>query len=101
MKDVNGEPIIGANVVVKGNPSNGTITDLNGNFDLSVTSNTTLQVSYIGYNTQELFVGKKTDFNIVLKKGIAELLDEYYIQYKRPAKLYWKSPTDQNYHSSP
>ena len=75
VKDVNGEPIIGANVVVKGNPSNGTITDLNGNFDLSVTSNTTLQVSYIGYNTQELFVGKKTDFNIVLKED-TELLDE-------------------------
>ena len=75
VKDVNGEPIIGANVVVIGNPSNGTITDLNGNFDLSVTSNTTLQVSYIGYNTQELFVGKKTDFNIVLKED-TELLDE-------------------------
>nr|WP_306434561.1 TonB-dependent receptor [Phocaeicola coprophilus] len=75
VKDVNGEPIIGANVVVKGNPSNGTITDLNGNFNLSVTSNTTLQVSYIGYNTQELFVGKKTDFNIVLKED-TELLDE-------------------------
>lgn len=75
VKDVNGEPIIGANVVVTGNPSNGTITDLNGNFDLSVTSNTTLQVSYIGYNTQELFVGKKTDFNIVLKED-TELLDE-------------------------
>ena len=75
VKDVNGEPMIGANVVVKGNPSNGTITDLNGNFDLSVTSNTTLQVSYIGYNTQELFVGKKTDFNIVLKED-TELLDE-------------------------
>lgn len=75
VKDVNGEPIIGANVVVKGNPSNGTITDLNGNFDLSVISNTTLQVSYIGYNTQELFVGKKTDFNIVLKED-TELLDE-------------------------
>ena len=75
VKDVNGEPIIGANVVVKGNPSNGTITDLNGNFDLSVSSNTTLQVSYIGYNTQELFVGKKTDFNIVLKED-TELLDE-------------------------
>lgn len=75
VKDVNGEPIIGANVVVKGNPSNGTITDLNGNFDLSVTSNTTLQVSYIGYNTQKLFVGKKTDFNIVLKED-TELLDE-------------------------
>lgn len=75
VKDVNGEPIIGANVVVKGNPSNGTITDLNGNFDLSVTSNTSLQVSYIGYNTQELFVGKKTDFNIVLKED-TELLDE-------------------------
>lgn len=75
VKDVNGEPIIGANVVVKGSPSNGTITDLNGNFDLSVASNATLQISYIGYNTQELFVGKKTDFNVVLKED-TELLEE-------------------------
>lgn len=75
VKDVNGEPIIGANVVVKGSPSNGTITDFNGNFDLSVTSNATLQISYIGYNTQELFVGKKTDFNIVLKED-TETLEE-------------------------
>ena len=75
VKDVNGEPIIGANVVVKGSPSNGTITDFNGNFDLSVTSNATLQISYVGYNTQELFVGKKTDFNIVLKED-TETLEE-------------------------
>lgn len=42
---------------------------------MSVTSNATLQISYIGYNTQELFVGKKTDFNIVLKED-TETLEE-------------------------
>ena len=75
VKDSNGEPIIGANVVVKGSSSNGTITDFNGNFELSVPSNATLQISYIGYNTQELFVGKKTYFNIMLRED-TELLDE-------------------------
>jgi hypothetical protein len=53
--DVNDEPIIGVNVVEKGT-ANGTVTDTDGNFSLSVKENATLQVSYVGYITQEISV---------------------------------------------
>lgn len=49
--------VIGANVVEKGNTSNGTITDLDGNFTLSVPKGATLVVSFIGYQTQEVACG--------------------------------------------
>lgn len=51
--DKTGEAIIGANVIVKGT-TNGTITDMDGRFELDVPNNATLQVSYIGFNTQEI-----------------------------------------------
>lgn len=54
VKDANGEPIIGANVIVKGNKTIGVITNLNGEFSLEVPSNATLQISYIGYLNKEV-----------------------------------------------
>ena len=53
VKDANGEPIIGANVLEKGT-TNGIITDFDGNFTLSVSKNATLVISYIGYKTIEI-----------------------------------------------
>lgn len=55
VSDTSGEPLIGANVSEKGT-TNGVITDLNGNFSLSVSSNATLVISYIGYLSQEMKV---------------------------------------------
>lgn len=63
--DASGEPIIGANVVVKGT-TNGTITDIDGNFTLNVPAECTLQISYIGYNTQEVKVTSSTN-NVNIK----------------------------------
>ncbi|MCD8031519.1 MAG: TonB-dependent receptor [Bacteroides sp.] len=54
VKDTFGDPVIGANVVVKDNSTIGTITDLDGNFTLSVPDNSILQVSFIGYRTAEV-----------------------------------------------
>ena len=71
--DENGEPIIGASVVVKGT-TNGTITDFDGKFSLSGASGT-LVVSYIGYQTQEVAISGKKTFQIVLKED-SEILDE-------------------------
>ena len=51
--DVNGEPIIGATVIVQGT-SNGTITDFDGNFTLNAMNNAVLEISYIGYEPQQL-----------------------------------------------
>ena len=52
IKDGNGEPIIGATVRVKGHESNGTISDLDGNFSLEVSPGDELEVSYVGYSTK-------------------------------------------------
>lgn len=74
IKDNNGEPIIGANVVEKGT-TNGTITDMNGQFTLVVNPNALLQISYIGFNTMDMPVGNKTSFNIKMTED-TKALDE-------------------------
>ena len=67
IKDETGEPIIGATVRVKGQ-SEGTVSDFDGNFTLDVRDDNTLQISYIGYQTQEFAVGKQHHFSIVLEE---------------------------------
>ena len=68
------EPIIGANVIEKGT-TNGVITDIDGNFTFSIPENATLQVSYIGYLTQEIAVRNQSSFQIVLQEDL-QTLDE-------------------------
>lgn len=70
-----GEPIIGATVLEKGNTTNGTITDIDGNFTINLPANATLSISYIGYITQEIQVGYQTSFKVVLKDD-TKTLDE-------------------------
>ena len=72
--DASGEPVIGASVVEKGNPSNGTITDIDGNFSLSVKPGATLLISYIGYKSQEVQAISGKSVNITLKED-TEMLD--------------------------
>lgn len=70
------EPLIGVNVVVKGNTSVGAITDLDGKYSLSVPEGkTTLIFSYIGYVTQEVSVGLRNTVDVVLVDD-AQALDE-------------------------
>lgn len=72
--DGTGETVIGASVLEKGT-TNGTITDLDGKFILTVNDNAVLQISYVGYTTQEVPVKGKTSFNITLKED-SEMLEE-------------------------
>ena len=74
VKDTNGEPIIGANVTVKGQ-SIGTITDIDGRFVLDAPKNAVLQITYIGYVSQEVKVGSQKELNIILKED-TKTLDE-------------------------
>lgn len=74
VKDESGEPVIGANVMIKGTTT-GTTTDIDGNFDIAVSNNTTLIVSYIGYASKEVMVGKQNMLIINLVDN-TELLDE-------------------------
>ena len=70
--DPKGEPIIGANVVVKGS-TNGTITDIDGHFSIEVTPNAILQVSYIGYVAQDVPVGNKDNLVISIHEDTQKL----------------------------
>ena len=87
VKDMSGEPVIGVNVSVKGT-GNGSITDLDGKFTIpNVKEKDVLVVSYIGYLTQSVSVGKQTSFIITLKED-TQALDEvvvvgYGVQKKR------------------
>ena len=74
-----GEPVIGASVVEKGNPQNGTITNIDGQFTLKVSEGTPIIISYIGYVTQE--VRAAAGMNVVLKEDAQTLQDVVVIGY--------------------
>lgn len=69
-----GEPMIGASIMVKGT-TNGTITDLDGNFRIETSPTATLIISYVGYVTQEVQIAGRKSINIILKDDTG-LLEE-------------------------
>lgn len=73
--DLDGEPVVGANVFEKGEKTNGTITDIDGKFSLNVSDNATLVVSFVGFKNQEIAVKGKDKIDIRLADD-TELLDE-------------------------
>ncbi|WP_373834587.1 carboxypeptidase-like regulatory domain-containing protein, partial [Bacteroides heparinolyticus] len=87
IKDSAGEPIIGANVILKGDATIGTITNIDGNFDLSVPADAVLQISYVGYNTQDVAVGNQSSLNIVLKEDAATLDEVVIVGYGSQKKV--------------
>lgn len=74
VKDANGEPVIGANVTVKGQ-SIGTITDIDGRFVLDAPANSVLQITYIGFTSQDVKIGNKKEIVVTLAED-TETLDE-------------------------
>ncbi|WP_418661399.1 SusC/RagA family TonB-linked outer membrane protein [Bacteroides ilei] len=81
VKDSTGEGIIGANVLQKGT-TNGTVTDLDGNFTLTVPDkNAVLVFSFLGYVSQEVIVGNQTTLNIILKEDTQNLDEVIVIGY--------------------
>ena len=76
VKDANGEAIIGASVIEKGNAKNGTVTDLDGTYTLKVKRGATLTISYIGYISQETKGG-----NIILEEDLKSLNEVVVIGY--------------------
>ena len=77
--DDQGEPVIGASIVEKANPQNGTITDFNGNFTIKVNEGATIVVSYIGYVTQELKA--TSNMRVTLREDAQTLQDVVVIGY--------------------
>lgn len=72
VKDINNEPLIGVNVLVKGTAT-GAITDLDGNFSVNVKNGDVLVISYTGYATQEFVVKDSTPLNVTLEEDLTEL----------------------------
>ncbi|KAF5072403.1 TonB-dependent receptor SusC [anaerobic digester metagenome] len=85
--DSNGEPVIGATIIVKDNPSQGTVTDIDGNFILSnLPENTVLQITYVGMKPQDISVGNQTTLNITMEEdaiGLQEVVAIGYGSQKR------------------
>ncbi len=84
--DVTGLPIIGANVVVKGT-TNGTVTDMDGNFSLEVAEGETLVVSYIGYTDVTIKVEKKSSYSITMKEDSKALEEVVVVGYGTQKKV--------------
>ncbi len=78
--DEMGEPIIGANVIEKGT-TNGIITDIDGKFTLEVAPGAVVQVSYIGYNTQEVKIGNQSALAIRLVEDTQALSEVVVVGY--------------------
>ncbi|MDR1200601.1 MAG: TonB-dependent receptor [Tannerellaceae bacterium] len=74
ISDENGEPIVGANIVVVGTAT-GIISDIDGKFQLNVREGAEIRISYIGYHPQTIRVGTRNNYPIVLKED-TETLDE-------------------------
>ena len=78
--DETGEPLIGATIMEKGT-TNGTATDIDGNFTLSVEPKATLVVSYVGYDPLEVPVDGKTELKITMKENATMLAETVVIGY--------------------
>ena len=80
--DSTGEPLIGASVVEKGQPGNAAVTDFDGNFSIKLVTPTTIVVSYVGYNTQEIAIAKdQTHVDVTLEENTTELDEVVVIGY--------------------
>ncbi|OJV38572.1 MAG: hypothetical protein BGO33_06495 [Bacteroidia bacterium 43-41] len=84
--DVRGEPVIGANIVEVGT-TNGTVTDIYGNFTLRVEQNAVLHISYIGYLSQDIKASGKSSFNIVLEEDTKALEELVVVGYGTQNKV--------------
>ena len=70
ISDPIGEPLVGASIVEKGT-TNGAVTDSDGNFSLMVKENSTVQVSMVGFGTQDIAVGSQSVLNVTMTEGTA------------------------------
>ena len=80
VSDEAGEPIIGATVKVQGS-NEGTVTDFDGNFSVKASSNATLNISYVGYVSQQVKVGGKSNITVTLVEDNTTLNDVVVIGY--------------------
>lgn len=81
VKDANGEPVIGASVKAIGSKSVGTITDMDGKFSINVPAGSSLQISYIGYESQTIAVNGRKSLNVILREDDTQLNEVIVVGY--------------------
>ncbi|WP_455669060.1 SusC/RagA family TonB-linked outer membrane protein [Phocaeicola sp.] len=80
VSDENGEPLIGVNILIKGT-TNGTITDINGTYEINASSDATLLFTYIGYTDKEVQVKKQSVINVIMKDDSQSLEEVVVVGY--------------------
>ena len=80
IKDTNGEPLIGATIKIKGT-TQATVTDLDGNYKMEVPQGADLEISYVGFIDQQIHVGNKANYNIILEESANNLEELVVIGY--------------------
>lgn len=86
IKDIFGEPVIGVNIIEKGT-TNGVVTDIDGNFTINVPNKAVLQISYIGYLSQEIQVGNNNNLSIILREDTQTLEEVVVVGYGTQKKV--------------
>lgn len=87
IRDAAGDPIIGATVVEKGDPSHGTVTDTNGNFTLTDTpENVILQFTYVGMKPQEIALRGRSSINVIMESDTEQLDELVVVGYTTTSK---------------
>jgi TonB-linked SusC/RagA family outer membrane protein len=81
VKDVAGNTLPGVSVYVKGNPQNGSVTDINGGFSIKASSKAVLVFSYVGMKTQEVNVGGRKTINVIMQDDVALLNEVVVVGY--------------------
>ena len=84
--DKNGDPIIGANVVVKGT-TQGTVTDIDGHYSIAIPDGAILKISYIGYHVQEITVGAQSKIDVQLIEDSQNLDEVVVVGYGTQKKV--------------
>ncbi len=92
--DIQGEAIIGANIFETGT-TNGTVTDIDGKFSLSVEDNAKIRISYIGYLGQSINTAERTSFNIVLLEDTQALDELVVVGYGTQRKIHMTGAVSQ------
>lgn len=81
VKDERGDPVIGATIVDKGNPSHGTVTDIDGQFTFNVSPDAVLEITYVGYQSQNVSTAGLSTINVVLREDTKALEELVVIGY--------------------
>ena len=81
VEDSDGVPVAGANIIEKENPLNGSVTDFDGVFTIRVSENSNLEISYVGYETKEIYVDGRKELKITIVEDLKSLDEVTIVAY--------------------